>query len=527
MISHITSLPKWMVMSIRQKTGAIRYIVGYLSGKSAKINDSASIYMNISLKHIHEVQCRCDALILPFMEGEEAAHEDLGPVMSGYIKRFFLKVFDASNGKFLLLPAPENISSSWILLAGLGKRGEITQERVRQAGGRAVSSLRGLRIKKAAVSGRSLSAAGISPSCFLEGFLLALYAFHKYSNEPHKETIRSIAMLSRESKKLKSEISEIQTLTSAVAFSKDLINTPSNDMTPAHLAKAARSLTHKQMSVSVMNEKEVRKLGMGAYLSVAKGSDEPLKFIVLKYKGGSKAPVVLIGKSVTFDSGGLSLKPSAGMEKMKYDMAGGAVVLGVMKSAVELNLPIHIVAILPATENLPGGSATRPGDVVRAITGQTIEITNTDAEGRMTLADAIGYARRFRPRVIVDIATLTGACGIALGKEAIAMMGNDRDYMEKMQHASEDTHERVWEMPLFQEYREYLKSDIADIKNNSGKNGSLVTSASFLHVFAGDTPWIHLDIAGTSWSDKERPYTPRGATGIGVRLMIKFLKELV
>jgi leucyl aminopeptidase len=234
---------------------------------------------------------------------------------------------------------------------------------------------------------------------------------------------------------------------------------------------------------------------------------------------------VLIGKSITFDSGGLSLKPADGMEKMKYDMAGGAAVLGIFKAVSELKLPVHLIGILPATENVIGGAGSKPGDVVKAINGKTIEIISTDAEGRMTLADALGYSKRFKPKAIVDIATLTGACSIALGNEAIAIMGSSRELIDKMIKSGHNTYERVWEMPLFEEYKEYLKSDIADLKNSGGRSGSLASAASFLAEFVGNIPWVHLDIAGTAWLEKEKPYAPKGASGIGVRLMLNFLKE--
>jgi leucyl aminopeptidase len=245
----------------------------------------------------------------------------------------------------------------------------------------------------------------------------------------------------------------------------------------------------------------------------------------MTYKNKKTAPTVIIGKSITFDSGGISLKPAMGMEKMKYDMAGGAAVMGVMKAVSEMQLPLHLIAILPATENLPSGTASKPGDVVTSINGTTIEIISTDAEGRLVLADAIGYAKRFKPSAIIDIATLTGACSIALGEEAAAMMGNDNALMDAMKLASEETGEKVWQMPLFDEYRDYIKSDVADIKNSAGRSGSLVTAGSFLKDFAGNIPWVHLDIAGTAWTDKERPYIPQGATGIGVRLLLSFLKS--
>jgi leucyl aminopeptidase len=287
------------------------------------------------------------------------------------------------------------------------------------------------------------------------------------------------------------------------------------------------SLRSRGLSVKVLGKKELEKLGMGAYLAVASGSKEPPKFIVLEYRGSAKKPpVVLIGKSITFDSGGISLKPSEGMEKMKYDMAGGAAVMGVIKAAAEMKLPVHLVGLLPATENLPGGAAVKPGDVVRSFSGKTIEIVNTDAEGRLALADALGYAKRFKPGAIIDIATLTGACAIALGGEAVAMMGNDRHLLDACKNAGDATYERVCELPLYEEYKEYLKSDIADIKNVGGRIGSLMASAYFLFEFAGQTPWVHLDIAGTAWVEKDRPYIPKGASGIGVRLILNLIERI-
>jgi len=352
--------------------------------------------------------------------------------------------------------------------------------------------------------------------------MLSNYRFEKYKKEENKSQLKTFTILS--GKKLDKHIKWTETVSGAANLARDLVNTPSNDMTPAALVKAARSL--KDVSIKVIERREAERLGMGGYLSVAKGSAEPPKFIVITYKRKNCAPLALIGKAITFDSGGLSLKPSQGMEKMKYDMAGGAAVIGVMKAVSELNLLLHIIAVLPATENLPGGSASKPGDVVRTIEGKTIEIISTDAEGRLVLADAIGFVKKHKPSAIIDIATLTGACSIALGNEAMAMMGNNDALMKKMKKASEETAEKVWQMPLFDEYKDYIKSDIADLKNSAGRSGSLVSSGYFLKEFSGNVPWVHLDIAGTAWTDKDRPYIPQGATGVGVRLLLNFLKSL-
>jgi leucyl aminopeptidase len=482
--------------------------------------------MYISVKDLRERDCACDALILPVTEGGTKQYDYLGRPAGEAVRKAFAKKFSGKKNEVFLVPSPEGFKAEWILLVGLGKKEEVTAEGLRQAGGRSAGYLRDNGMKKAALSSKLISSFKLSPSFFAEGALLALYAYSRYKKEKNGKTLDSIAVLSKPSKALNQELDWAGTLASAVSFAKDLINTPSNDMTPTHLAKAALSLKSRKLSVRVLERRDAQKLGMGAYLAVAKGSHEPPKFVVLEYKGGRGAPVVLVGKSITFDSGGISLKPAEGMEKMKYDMAGGAAVLGVMKAVSESALPVNLIGVLPATENLPGGSAIKPGDIVRSIGGTTVEIINTDAEGRLVVADAIRYAKRFKPRAVIDIATLTGACSIALGGEVIAMMGNDKGLLDTMKRCGDAVYERVWEMPLFEEYKEYVKSDIADIKNTGGRTGSLVTSAYFLKEFAGEMPWVHLDIAGTAWVERERPYIPKGASGIGVRLLSEFMRGL-
>lgn len=485
-----------------------------------KRGDSA---VRVSVRDAKDAEFACDALVLPLFEGEKVPYKDIDRSLGGLLSRTLASgEFKGKPNEVFLLHSRGAIRPERLLLAGLGKRRELTRERLRQAGGKAASHLRGLGLKDVALSTRTLGATSLSPADFLEGSLLSLYRFGRYKKEEDRKALRAITVLSGE--KLAAEVRWARAASSATRFARDLVNTPSNDMTPTALARAARSL--KGVSVRVINRQEARRLGMGAYLSVARGSAEPPRFIVASYRGDKGAPVLLVGKSITFDSGGISLKPSEGMEKMKYDMAGGAAVLGALKAASEMRLPLHVVGLLPATENLPGGSASKPGDVVGTVSGKTVEIVNTDAEGRLALADAIGYARRFKPSAIVDVATLTGACSVALGNEAIAMMGNDEGLIEKIKAASEETAERVWRMPLYEEYGEYIESDIADVKNSSGKSGSLVTAGYFLKVFAGDTPWVHLDIAGTAWTDKDRPYCPKGATGVGVRLLLAFLRGL-
>lgn len=488
--------------------------------------------MNILIRNIQEEGIKADALILPFFEDYPSdIYSDLDSILGGLIRRVInSKEFTGKQNQTALLHV-WNINSDRILLIGLGKQSEVTTDRIRQAGGRAFFFLGDIGVKDIAVSTmmfdylpKDFKASQKPVFYFIEGGLLSLYKFGRYKKSENNKEINTVTILGTDKD---IPLKWLQTSVSAVNFAKDLINTPSNDMTPAVLSDIAKSLSGKRIKVKVLEKKDIEKEGMDAYLSVSKGSVEPPKLIVVEYRGGKGAPLVLVGKSITFDSGGISLKPSEGMEKMKYDMSGGATVLAAIKAASELELPVNIVGILPATENLPGGSASKPGDIINSITGKTIEIISTDAEGRLTLADAIGYAiKYYKPKAIIDIATLTGACSIALGNEAIAMMGNNDDLMEKLTRASAETYERLWQMPLYDEYKEYIKSDVADIKNSGGKNGSLVTAGYFLKEFAGDTPWVHLDIAGTAWNDKDKPYMPKGATAIGVRLLLNFLKEI-
>ncbi|MDI6801963.1 MAG: leucyl aminopeptidase [Thermodesulfovibrionales bacterium] len=487
--------------------------------------------MDIFIRNISEEAIKTDALILPFFENYPPdIYSDIDYIIGGLIKKVInSKEFTGKQNQITLLHV-RNINADRILLTGLGKQNDITSEKIRQGGGKAFSYLRGIGVKEIAVSTalfdclpKGFTALKKPVFYFIEGGLLSLYRFERYRKTENGTEIKKATILGDKDIPLK----WLRVLVDSVNFARDIINTPSNDMTPDVLSNNALGLSSRKIKVKVLEKRDIEKEGMHAYLSVSRGSTEPPKFIVLQYKGGKGAPLALIGKSITFDSGGISLKPAEGMEKMKYDMAGGAAVLAIIKAASELELPVNLVGVLPAAENLHGGSASKPGDVVKSLTEKTIEIINTDAEGRLALADAIGYViKYYKPRAVIDIATLTGACSVALGNESIAMMGNNTELMGRLKEASEEAYERVWQMPLFDEYKEYIKSDVADLKNSGGKNGSLVTAGYFLKEFAGDTPWVHLDIAGTAWNEKDKPYLPKGATGIGVRLMLNFLKEI-
>ena len=493
--------------------------------------------MNIAASDLSELGVKADVIIIPLFEAlKPERYADIDAAIGGLITNVVAsKEFTGKQNQLTLLHV-QNIRAERILLVGLGKVGELTSERLRQSGGKAFSYIKNLRLQDIAVSVRSLNDAvrDLQSSSrtarykqvvyFIEGGLLGIYRFEKYKKAENGNNIKRITILDNDTTL---PLKHLQSVISAVYLARDLVNTPSNDLTPVHMSKKARDVAGRKVKVSVLEDKEIKREGMEAYLSVSRGSAAPPRFVVMEYNGGKGAPVVLIGKSITFDSGGISIKSAEGMEKMKYDMAGGAAVMAVMKAASELGLRLNLAGILPAAENLPGGSASKPGDVVKAMNGKTIEIISTDAEGRMTLADAICYAIKYhKPKAIIDIATLTGACSIALGNEAIAMMGSNTALMGKMKEASVETYERVWEMPLYDECKEYLKSDIADMKNAGGRTGSLMAAGYFLKEFTGETPWVHLDIAGTAWNEKEKPYIPKGSTGVGVRLIIDFLERL-
>ncbi len=482
--------------------------------------------MKVSFRYAKDSHIKCDALVLPVFEDEKTTIHPVEDSIDQEIKRVITAgEFKGSLLEVCLIHSFGRITPDRVFLIGLGKKSDFNDEHLRKCGGEiaVVSSKKSL--KTVALSTPHLKTLTIPISTLVEGIILGSYRFDKYRQKKDSKGLSEIILTGKKDRETATDIRYRETVAKGVFFTRDLVNTPSNDLTPSDLASAAKGIKGHGISVKVLGDKDIRKKGMYAFHAVSQGSNQEPAFIVMEYRGGKKGPVVLVGKSVTFDSGGISLKPSEGMEKMKYDMAGGAAVLGVFKVLPELNLPVHVIGILPATENLPGGSATRPGDIVKTISGKTIEIINTDAEGRLTLADGIEFAKKYKPGVIVDIATLTGACSVALGNEAIALMGNKEELMDTMQRASGISGERIWKMPLYEEYRDYLKSDVADIKNTGGRSGSLVTAGYFLKEFAGDTPWLHLDIASTAWTDNDRQYMPKGATGIGVRLLINFLKE--
>lgn len=439
--------------------------------------------------------------------------------------------------RFTFHPAKSNVKR--IILLGLGKKEDLTEERIRQAAGNTAKLLRSLKAKEVDFYLEPLISKKISPEevgrALTEGTILGHYAYTRYKTEneekkspPHLERITILSEKTAPSKSIAKALDEGQTIAVSTNFSRDLVNTPGNHLTPSVLADAAKELADELgLTAKIFGHKEIKKLGMEAFLAVAQGSHQEPKFIVLEYWGAGKKekPYVVVGKSVTFDAGGISIKPAEDMDKMKYDMSGGAAALGIIRTAALLKLPINLVTLMAATENLPGGRAYKPGDIVKSMAGITINVLNTDAEGRLTLADALSYAKEYKPKAVIDIATLTGACVVALGNHAMGLFGNNPQLVESLKKASQATAEKAWELPLWEEYTDQIKDDFADLKNTGGRYGGAITAAAFLAKFAADYPWAHLDIAGVAWNDKDKPYGPKGAAGAGVRLVTRYLLD--
>jgi leucyl aminopeptidase len=369
-------------------------------------------------------------------------------------------------------------------------------------------------------------------SFLIEGAMAGAFDTTLYQKDPEKRSgADNVTILSQgfDEAALRKGVERGQILGDAINFARRLAITPANDMTPTHLAdEATKAAKECGLDIDVLDEDRCRKEGMGSFLSVAQGSAQPPKFIVMTYKGdpGSNELLALVGKGITFDTGGISIKPAERMEEMKYDMSGGAGVIAAMTAIGKLKPKINVVGIVPATENMPGGKATKPGDVFTAMNGKTVEVINTDAEGRLILADALCYANKLGANKIVDTATLTGACVIALGHAASAAVSNNDEFVQQFLSAAKPTGERYWQMPLYDDYSSQMKSDIADLKNTGGRPAGTLTAAAFLKAFAGETPWVHLDIAGTAYLDGESAWQAKGPTGTPVRAFVALVEQL-
>ncbi len=445
--------------------------------------------------------------------------------------------FKPKSGKVFLLYTAGAIAAKRILLVGLGKKEGCTPAGVRDAAATAARFVRDMGLTNMCLPEDFADGAGTGRVRLLcEGAWLGLYRFEEYKtkkNDNGTPGIKKTTICIKDKSVLpqvRREISRTNTVMRCVYTARDMVSHPGNGATPRFLAQAAGKLAKRHgMRCRIINEKNAAKIGMGSFSSVARGSDEPARFIVLEHRPAKKkkaATIVLVGKAITFDSGGISLKPPNSMEEMKTDMAGGAAVISAVAACAALHVPHTVIGLVPATENLPSGHALKPGDIVTALSGKTIEIISTDAEGRLVLADALAYAARYKPDAIIDLATLTGACIIALGNDAAAVMGTDEALTDRIRTSAETTGERVWPLPLWESYSELIKSDIADMKNSGGRPAGTITAGCFLKEFVPENvPWAHLDIAGTAWTKKNTPCTPKGATGWGVRLLTDMIEH--
>jgi len=424
-----------------------------------------------------------------------------------------------------------------VVVVGLGKKEELSLDKVRMAAGEACRFLQQKGVGDAAtvVLGAGVGGMGLDSvaQAMTEGALLGSYSFRRHmTGEAEHGELKQLTIVEADKTKLpilQKGSGKGRILAEATKLARDMVNEPANYMTPSRMAEVAASLakTHG-LELEVLEREQMRKLGMGALLGVTQGSRQPPKFILLRYQGRGAAQIdlALIGKGITFDSGGISIKPAEGMEEMKGDMAGGAAVMAALGAISQLKLRLNVVAIAPCMENLPGGEALKPGDVLKAMNGKTIEIISTDAEGRLTLADALGYANKLGAKRIVDVATLTGACHVALGDDCSGVFGNNQELADKLLAASAIAGELMWQLPMYELAKEQLKSEVADVKNVGGKWGGAITAAHFLSEFAGNTPWVHVDIAGTARSEKERGYIVKGATGVVVRTLVNLALSL-
>jgi len=438
-------------------------------------------------------------------------------------------------GQTLLLHGLPGLKAERVLLVGIGKVDELDNRQWRKIANAALAAIKGLGGADAAFAMQDVQIKGRDnygrTRLLVEILADGQYVFDRFkSKKADPRALQKIVLLCDKSEQpdVERATREASAIASGMAFTRDLGNLPPNVCHPTYIAEQAKQMSkaYKGLKVDVLDEKKLRDLGAGAFLAVSQGSDQPGCIIVMQYNGGKKGdqPYALVGKGITFDTGGISLKPGQGMDEMKYDMGGAASVLGTLKAVLELQLPINLVCLLACAENMPSGGATRPGDIVTTMSGQTVEILNTDAEGRLVLCDALTYAERFEPRAVIDVATLTGACIVALGSNTSGLLGNNDALVQQLLQAGENAADRAWQLPLFDEYQEQLDSPFADIANIGGPKAGTITAACFLSRFTKKFAWAHLDIAGTAWTSGGKE---KGATGRPVPLLTQYLLDRV
>ena len=481
------------------------------------------------------------AIIVNSFEGMELVDGDIAIIdkaLDGAISQLISQgEIKGKLSEITIIHSLGKLPAARVVVAGLGKQQALSQDKVRGVVAETCRFLRQKGIDSIATVAQGAGIVGISlesaVQAVTEGALLGVYSFRRHiTKEAEYGEIKELTIVEPDETKLpllEQALYKGRVVAEATNLARDMVNEPANYMTPSHMAEMAKRLAETYgLELNILEQEQMQELGMGALLGVAQGSRQPPKLIVLHYKGSdsTQLDVALAGKGVTFDSGGISIKPSEGMGEMKGDMAGGAAVMAAISAIAQLKPKINVAAIIPATENLPSGNALKPGDILTAMNGKTIEIISTDAEGRLILADALSYTKKLDAKHMVDVATLTGACRVALGDVCSGAFGNNQELVDKVIAAGAEAGEPIWQMPMYEEYKEQNKSDVADIKNVGGRYAGAITAAQFLAEFVGDTPWVHLDIAGTSMSQKERVHLVKGATGVPVRTLVNLVLSL-
>jgi len=475
------------------------------------------------------------AIMVSIYEGEKklagdtaAVDKALGGAITDLIKQGDIK---GKLNEMTLLHSLGKLPAGRVLVLGLGKPKELDANKVRGAFAEACRHLRGKHVSSIAsiIMGDSLKS-DEAVQAMTEGALLGLYTFRQYitKKENGKDEIKELTIIGKDKTTMDNAIKRGEILAGAANWARDLVNEPSNHMTPTDMAAAAKSMAKQYgLKAEVFDKAKIQEMGMGGLMGVSQGSNQPPQFIIVNYngRGGEDVDIALVGKGLTFDSGGISIKPSEGMADMKGDMAGGASVLGAMMALAQIKPKINVVALVPATENLPSGTAMKPGDIIKALNGKTIEVLNTDAEGRLILADALSYAVKLGAKAIIDVATLTGACAVALGHVCHGAFTNDQPLVDKVIASGKEVGEPAWQMPMFDDYKELIKSDFADMKNIGNRYGGAISAAKFLEEFVDKTPWVHLDIAGTYDTDKDKGFLVKGGTGIPVRTLVSLVMK--
>lgn len=494
--------------------------------------------VQVKVEKVKIDQKRTSLLVIGVFEGDQdfSQSKELDPAISATIRetldnREFRGTFGSSVLVYTLGKGP----MKKIMLLGLGKKEKFTDESARICAGKAAQKAKELGAREFSILQFSTLDEELIEA-MTEGVELALYSFDEYkeAKEPATKIEEVAILINSDSQKFQSVVDKARLVVEAVNFARDIGNMPPNDCSPAQLASTAISLAQDHgMKARVIDRYELENMGMGGIVAVGKGSNNPPKLIILEYSGNSdpqqQKPYLLVGKAVTFDTGGISIKPGEKMDEMKFDKCGGCTVLAVMRAVASMKLAVNVVGIVPSVENMPSSTSYRPGDIIRMYNGKTVEVLNTDAEGRMILADALAYGiATYSPMAVIDLATLTGAAIIALGSNVAALVGTNKQLTDRLRKLADKTGEKMWELPLYDEFHEQIKSTYADIRNIGGRPGGAITAAAFLSNFANGVPWVHIDIAGTAWTQEgthEKSYNPKGATGFGVRTLVKLLME--